>query len=281
MRSVAVFVKGPGAGRESALRALQTAGFKVTLHPRRHAHPAQRLPPAQAAPGLRSSRRWLATSVRSASSAVARASSSTSRASAATPRSARITRRPYPPGQHGQGRIKLQRVRGAPSRETKGAARLRRPRAPVPRLLHRGASRRKGRTGEEMLGLLERRLDNAVHRMGFAASRSEARQLVRHGHVQVNGKRLDIPSYVLRVGDTITLEEVARKFKFVAAALARRRQASHQLVARGRPRQLRRRSSRARPCVRTSTSRRSASSSSSSTTRGRQRVPVAPIAPDV
>src|ERR1700759_3626847 len=76
------------------------------------------------------------------------------------------TRRPYPPGQHGQGRIKLSEY----------AVRL-----------------RKGRPGEEMLGLLERRLDNAVHRLGFAASRSEARQLVRHGHVQVNGKRLDIP----------------------------------------------------------------------------------------
>ena len=82
------------------------------------------------------------------------------------------------------------------------------------------ASRRKGRTGEEMLALLERRLDNAVHRLGFAASRSEARQLVRHGHVLINGKRLDIPSYVVRTGDAITLTEGARKFKFVAAAVA-------------------------------------------------------------
>jgi small subunit ribosomal protein S4 len=82
------------------------------------------------------------------------------------------------------------------------------------------ASRRKGRTGEEMLALLERRLDNVVHRLGFAASRSESRQLVRHGHVQVNGKRLDIPSYVVRVGDKLTLTEGARKFKFVLAAIA-------------------------------------------------------------
>jgi small subunit ribosomal protein S4 len=59
-----------------------------------------------------------------------------------------------------------------------------------------------------------------VHRLGFAASRSEARQLVRHGHVHINGKRVDIPSYVVRVGDAITLTEGARKFKFVAAAVA-------------------------------------------------------------
>src|SRR3954471_1552117 len=129
------------------------------------------------------------------------------------------TRRPYPPGQHGQGRIKLseyavrlrekqkvRRVYGVLERQFRG-------------YFHE-ASRRKGRTGEEMLGLLERRLDNAVHRLGFAASRSEARQLVRHGHVQVNGKRLDIPSYEVRAGDKLTLTEGARKFKYVAAVIA-------------------------------------------------------------
>src|SRR6202453_4993457 len=130
-----------------------------------------------------------------------------------------VTRRAYPPGQHGQGRIKLseyavrlrekqkvRRVYGVLERQFRG--------------YFFEASRRKGRTGEEMLALLERRLDNAVHRLGFAASRSEARQLVRHGHVHVNGKRLDIPSYVVRTGDVITLTEGARKFKFVGAAVA-------------------------------------------------------------
>jgi small subunit ribosomal protein S4 len=129
------------------------------------------------------------------------------------------TRRPYPPGQHGQGRIKLseyavrlrekqkvRRVYGVLERQFRG--------------YYQVATRRKGRTGEEMLALLERRLDNTVHRLGFGASRSEARQLVRHGHVQVNGKRLDIPSYVVNTGDTIALTEGARKFKFVAAAVA-------------------------------------------------------------
>jgi small subunit ribosomal protein S4 len=129
------------------------------------------------------------------------------------------TRRMYPPGQHGQGRIKLseyavrlrekqkvRRVYGVLERQFRG--------------YFQEASRRKGRTGEEMLALLERRLDSAVYRLGFASSRAEARQLVMHGHVKVNGKRLDIPSYVLRLNDKIELTENARKFKYVLAAVA-------------------------------------------------------------
>lgn len=130
-----------------------------------------------------------------------------------------VTRRPYPPGQHGQGRIKLseyavrlrekqkvRRIYGVLERQFRG-------------YFHE-ASRRKGRTGEEMLALLEQRLDNVVHRLGFGSSRAEARQLVRHGHVQINGKRLDIPSYIVRVGDKVELTEPARKFKLVAASIA-------------------------------------------------------------
>ena len=129
------------------------------------------------------------------------------------------TRRPYPPGQHGQGRIKLseyavrlrekqkvRRVYGVLERQFRG--------------YFQEASRRKGRTGEEMLALLERRLDSVVYRLGFAASRAEARQLVMHGHVKINGKRLDIPSYVTRVNDRVELTEGARKFKYVLAAIA-------------------------------------------------------------
>ncbi len=129
------------------------------------------------------------------------------------------TRRPYPPGQHGQGRIKLseyavrlrekqkvRRVYGVLERQFRG--------------YFQEASRRKGRTGEEMLALLERRLDSAVYRLGFASSRAESRQLVMHGHVKINGKRLDIPSYVVRLGDKIELTENARKFKFVLASIA-------------------------------------------------------------
>ncbi len=130
-----------------------------------------------------------------------------------------FTRRPYPPGQHGQGRIKLseyavrlrekqkvRRVYGVLERQFQG--------------YYQEANRRKGRTGEEMLSLLERRLDNAVYRAGFAASRSEARLLVRHGHVKINDKRVDIPSYILRNGEKLELAEGAKKFGKVLAAVA-------------------------------------------------------------
>jgi len=129
------------------------------------------------------------------------------------------TRRPYPPGQHGQGRIKLSEY----AVRLREKQKVRRIYGVLESQFHgyfQEASRRKGRTGEEMLALLERRLDNVVHRLGYAASRSEARQLVRHGHVKVNGKRLDIPSFVVRVGDRVDLTEDAKKFKFVAAAVA-------------------------------------------------------------
>lgn len=129
------------------------------------------------------------------------------------------TRRPYPPGQHGQGRIKLSEY-AIRLREKQKVRRVYGVLERQFRSYFAEGSRRKGRTGEEMLALLERRLDNVVHRLGFAASRSEARQLVRHGHVRINGKRLDIPSYFVRVGETIDLTDKARKFKAVAAAIA-------------------------------------------------------------
>src|SRR5215831_17748772 len=112
------------------------------------------------------------------------------------------TRRPYPPGQHGQGRIKLSEY-AVRLREKQKVRRIYGVLERQFSLYFHQATRSKGRTGEEMLSLLERRLDNVVHRMGFAASRAEARQLVRHGHVHINGRRLDIPSYVTRVGDKV------------------------------------------------------------------------------
>jgi small subunit ribosomal protein S4 len=129
------------------------------------------------------------------------------------------TRRPYPPGQHGQGRIKLSEY----AVRLREKQKVRRIYGVLESQFHgyfQEASRRKGRTGEEMLALLERRLDNVVHRLGFGASRPEARQLVRHGHVRVNGKRLDIPSYVVRAGDRVELTPAAQKFKLVTAAVA-------------------------------------------------------------
>ena len=77
----------------------------------------------------------------------------------------------------------------------------------------------RGRTGEEMLGVLERRLDSAVYRMGFAITRAQARQLVRHNHVLVNGKRVNIPSYRVNPGDQVEIRERSRKIGFIQAAL--------------------------------------------------------------
>jgi small subunit ribosomal protein S4 len=130
-----------------------------------------------------------------------------------------VTRRPYPPGQHGQARIKLSEY-GLRLREKQKVRR-------IYGILERQfgayfdrASHMKGSTGENMLGLLERRLDNVVHRMGFASTRAEGRQLVKHNHVLVNGKRLNIPSYICRPGDKVEVRESSRKIPGVLAALA-------------------------------------------------------------
>jgi small subunit ribosomal protein S4 len=130
-----------------------------------------------------------------------------------------VVRRPYPPGQHGQGRIKLSEY-GLRLREKQ---KMRRMYGLLERQFSRyytQASHLRGRTGEEMLGLIERRLDNVVHRMGFAVSKSQSRQLVRHSHVLVNGKRVNIPSYVVKPNDKIEIREKSRKIAYVAAALA-------------------------------------------------------------
>jgi small subunit ribosomal protein S4 len=81
------------------------------------------------------------------------------------------------------------------------------------------ASREKGITGEALLILLERRLDNVVYRLGFASSRAEARLLVRHGHILVNGKRVNIPSYFVRVGDEVSVKEQSRQMARVLTAM--------------------------------------------------------------
>jgi small subunit ribosomal protein S4 len=130
-----------------------------------------------------------------------------------------FTRRPYPPGQHGQGRVKLseyairlrekqkvRRIYGVLERQFQG--------------YYQQGSRSRGRTGEEMLSLLERRLDNVLYRSGFASSRADARQIVRHGHVRINGKRVDIPSYSVRMGEKLELTDKARKFGRVLASIA-------------------------------------------------------------
>ncbi len=130
-----------------------------------------------------------------------------------------FTRRPYPPGQHGQARIKLSEY-GLRLREKQKVRRVYGILEKQFRGYFHEASRRKGRTGEQMLMLLEQRLDNVVFRTGFASSRSAARLLVRHGHLKVNGKRLDIPSYIVKPGDKLELAEGAKAFGMVASAVA-------------------------------------------------------------
>ena len=129
-----------------------------------------------------------------------------------------IERRSYPPGQHGQNRArvtdysiqlrekqKLRRMYGVLERQFRG--------------LFRRAERQPGVTGENLLSLLERRLDNVVYRLGFAQSRKQARQLVTHGHVLVNGRKSNIPSMILAVGDVVELKEKSRQLLVVQASL--------------------------------------------------------------
>jgi small subunit ribosomal protein S4 len=82
------------------------------------------------------------------------------------------------------------------------------------------AERGKGNTGESLMSLLERRLDNVVHRLGFASSRAAARQMVMHGHITINGQRLDIPSYLVRAGDLVRVKNRAKSLQLVHASLA-------------------------------------------------------------
>jgi small subunit ribosomal protein S4 len=129
-----------------------------------------------------------------------------------------IERRSYPPGQHGQGRQrttdysvqlrekqKLRRIYGLQEGQFRG--------------VFQRAERRTGVTGEILLSLLESRLDNVVYRLGFAVSRKQARQLVGHGHVSVNGRKVDIPSQVLKTGDVVEVRPGSREITTVLSAL--------------------------------------------------------------
>jgi small subunit ribosomal protein S4 len=115
-----------------------------------------------------------------------------------------IERRAYPPGQHGRGRIKQSEYL-TQLREKQKARRYYGLLEKQFRSYYEKAARKHGITGENLLRLLEQRLDNVVYRLGFGASRAQARQLIRHGHFQVNGRRVTIPSYQVREGDEIAL----------------------------------------------------------------------------
>jgi small subunit ribosomal protein S4 len=121
-----------------------------------------------------------------------------------------IERRPYPPGEHGRDRMRQGSEYLVQLREKQKARRIYGVLEKQFRGLYEEANRQSGITGENLLRMLELRLDNITFRTMWGASRSQARQLVRHGHVKVNGHRVTIPSYRVRVGNTVTLSDKAR-----------------------------------------------------------------------
>jgi small subunit ribosomal protein S4 len=126
-----------------------------------------------------------------------------------------MERRPYPPGQHGQRRARRPSDYAVRLREKQKLRRIYGISETQFRNLFEEASRKKGVTGTVFLGLLESRLDNVVYRLGFAQSRRQARQMVRHGHITVNGRRVDLPAYWVKPGDEIAIAEGSRNLTFI------------------------------------------------------------------
>jgi small subunit ribosomal protein S4 len=127
-------------------------------------------------------------------------------------------RRGYPPGQHGHGRIKFSEY-ALQLREKQKLKRLYGLMEKQFRAYFERAERMKGVTGNNLLSLLERRLDNVAYRIGLCGSRTQSRLVVRHGHVSVNGKRVDIPSFLVSKGDVVTVSEKSQKITAILASL--------------------------------------------------------------
>jgi small subunit ribosomal protein S4 len=130
-----------------------------------------------------------------------------------------IERRGYPPGQHGQRRGRKAMGYGIQLREKQKVKRIYGLLESQFRLYFQEADRRRGITGENLLQILERRLDNVVFSLGFASSRAQARQLVRHGHILVDGRKVSIPSFQVRVGQSISVKEGSRTNAQIRASL--------------------------------------------------------------
>lgn len=130
-----------------------------------------------------------------------------------------IDKRNFPPGQHGQARAKKIVGYGLQLREKQKAKRFYFALEGQFRKYYEVATTKTGVTGELLLQQLERRLDAVCYKVGFALSRRQARQLVRHGHVLVNGKKVNIPSFQMKVGDVIELREDAKKLSIVEGAM--------------------------------------------------------------
>ena len=143
-----------------------------------------------------------------------------------------IERRSYPPGEHGRGRIKQSEYL-LQLREKQKARRYYGILEKQFRIYYNRAARQSGITGDALLAMLELRLDNVVYRLGFSASRAQARQVIRHGHFLVNGRRVNIPSYQLRSGDIVGLrpgspvEAVVRDATDLTASVPAWLQADH------------------------------------------------------
>jgi small subunit ribosomal protein S4 len=130
-----------------------------------------------------------------------------------------IERRGYPPGQHGGRRARRTLGYGLQLRDKQKVKRIYGILEQQFRNYFKEADRQRGITGENLLVMLERRLDNSVYSLGFAASRAQARQLVRHGHVQVDGKKVTIPSFQVRPEQRVTIREASRKNDLIRASV--------------------------------------------------------------
>ncbi len=131
-------------------------------------------------------------------------------------------RRSYAPGQHGQARGRRKQTEyGLQLREKQKVKRIYGVMESQFRNYYKRAARQKGVTGENLLRLLERRLDNVVYRLGFAHSRNQARQLVRHNHFVINGRKVNIPSYLVRQGDEVVVKDKSRRLDAIRSALER------------------------------------------------------------
>ncbi len=228
LQKVEVFVKGPGSGRETAIRSLQAAGLEIL--------------------GVRTSRRRPTTAYASASgggSSVARDLGPKCRicrregvklflkGERCLTEKCAVERRSYPPGEHGRGRIKQSQYL-IQLREKQKARRYYGLLEKQFRSTYEKATRGLGSPGENLLRMLETRLDNVVYRLGFAGSRAQARQLVRHGHFTVNGRRVNIPSFGVRPGDVVAMkqgspvEQLVRDATDLTASVAPWLQADHE-----------------------------------------------------
>jgi small subunit ribosomal protein S4 len=131
-------------------------------------------------------------------------------------------RRSYAPGQHGEGRGRRKQTEyGLQLREKQKVKRIYGVMESQFRNYYKRAARQRGVTGENLLRLLERRLDNVVYRLGFANSRNQARQLVRHNHFVVNGRKVNIPSYLVRQGDEVVVKNKSQKLEAIRTAVER------------------------------------------------------------